>query len=133
MKARVALPAVVALGALAWVGTRGLPAALSYYVTPTELVHGSTSYVGRSVRVGGYVVPGSMRTDGGVVRFSLTDGTTTIPVVESAGVPPLFREGSGAIAEGTLGDDGVFQSEDVLVKHDEVYRVPTSVPSGTSP
>jgi cytochrome c-type biogenesis protein CcmE len=133
MRTRVALPAVVALGALAWVGTRGLPSALSYYVTPTELVHGSTSEVGRPVRVGGYVVPGSVRTNGGVVRFSLTDGTTTIRVVETAGVPPLFREGTGAIAEGTLGADGVFHSQDVLVKHDEEYRVPTPVPSGTVP
>jgi cytochrome c-type biogenesis protein CcmE len=43
-----------------------------------------------------------------------------------------FREGSGAVVEGSIGADGVFEATRVIVKHDENYVVPSdgSQPSG---
>ena len=38
-------------------------------------------------------------------------------------VPDLFREGSGAVAEGRL-VDGIFVADNILAKHDERYMPP---------
>jgi cytochrome c-type biogenesis protein CcmE len=39
-------------------------------------------------------------------------------------LPDLFKEGKGAVAQGKLGDDGVFTASEVLAKHDENYMPP---------
>ena len=36
-------------------------------------------------------------------------------------MPDLFKEGSGVVAEGSLGADGVFVADNLLAKHDENY------------
>jgi cytochrome c-type biogenesis protein CcmE len=54
-------------------------------------------------------------------RFELTDGTSSYPVF-FRGVPPdLFREGTGAVVEGRIGKDGVFQASAIMAKHAEEY------------
>ena len=60
------------------------------------------------------------RATGGEVRFTVTDGGASLPVV-FAGIPPdLFREGQGVIATGRL-EGGVFVASEILAKHDESY------------
>jgi cytochrome c-type biogenesis protein CcmE len=39
-------------------------------------------------------------------------------------LPDLFREGQGAVAEGKLRADGIFNASTVLAKHDEKYMPP---------
>ena len=39
-------------------------------------------------------------------------------------LPDLFREGQGIVAQGVLGEDGVFTASEVLAKHDENYMPP---------
>ena len=51
----------------------------------------------------------------------MTDTIKTTKVVYSGAVPDLFREGQGAVAEGTMQADGSFLADSVLAKHDENY------------
>jgi cytochrome c-type biogenesis protein CcmE len=127
MRVRTVVPLLVVVGGLAWIGTRGLSGALSYYETPSELMRQRANDVGEQVRVGGLVEPGSVHAVAGGLAFVLTDGTTSIPVVARGDVPALFRGGSGAIVEGVLGSDLVVHGDTVLVKHSEVYRPPRGV------
>ena len=39
-------------------------------------------------------------------------------------LPDLFREGKGAVAQGKIGENGVFVASEVLAKHDENYMPP---------
>jgi cytochrome c-type biogenesis protein CcmE len=39
-------------------------------------------------------------------------------------LPDLFREGQGIVAQGVLGENGVFVASEVLAKHDETYMPP---------
>jgi cytochrome c-type biogenesis protein CcmE len=39
-------------------------------------------------------------------------------------LPDLFKEGKGVVAQGQVGDDGVFVAREVLAKHDENYMPP---------
>jgi len=77
------------------------------------------------VRLGGMVERGSVQRqpDGVTIRFALTDGRARTPVVYRGITPDLFREGSGAVAEGRL-QNGTFVADTILAKHDERYMPP---------
>jgi cytochrome c-type biogenesis protein CcmE len=77
------------------------------------------------VRLGGYVVPGSVHRPADVLSFTVTDGDTTMEVLSTGPVPQMFRAGQGVVVEGALGRDGRFHSDTLLVKHDGEYRAPT--------
>jgi cytochrome c-type biogenesis protein CcmE len=77
---------------------------------------------GRTVRLGGLVEPGSVKTlPGGQVDFAVTDNVATDRVVFRGDLPDLFREGQGVVAEGAFDPSGVFVAREVLAKHDERY------------
>lgn len=131
---RLVIPAVVLVAAAGWAlaATRGLERGAVYYYTPSEL--SARRPPTEVIRVGGRVVPGSVRWDAnaGVLRFMLTDGSASIPVVNRGAPPRLFRGGAGAVVEGRLAG-GVLRSSDVIVKHDENYRPPRPAASKERP
>ena len=102
----------------------GLRERASYFYTPADIVAGRATQ-GRSMRLGGMVQRGSIvrQPDGVTIRFVLTDGKAETPVVYRGIVPDLFREGSGAVAEGRL-QNGAFTADTILAKHDERYMPP---------
>ena len=116
-----ALTAVLAAVLLAmW----GLRERASYFYTPADVAAGKAE-AGRAVRLGGMVEKGSIDRDpdGVTIRFVLTDGRATTPVTYRGIVPDLFREGSGAVAEGRV-ENGAFVADTILAKHDERYMPP---------
>ena len=129
-RGRVALLAAVILLSLGWVAARGLASNLVYYLTPTDILAKGPSGVGDRVRLGGYVVPGTVRTAGSLVQFVVSDGQHQLAVAASDGVPSLFKAGRGVVVEGFYGPDGIFHADTVLVKHDNVYQPPAP---GASP
>ena len=62
--------------------------------------------------------------DGVTIRFTMGDGQGRVPVTFRGIAPDLFREGSGAVAEGQLSSDGTFIANNILAKHDERYMPP---------
>ena len=129
---RVACCAGVVVAALGWIAVRGLTGSFVYYLSPTEVV--GQQHPGAAVqriRLGGYVVPGSVRGPSNSLTFTVTDGRTSMQVVSTGTVPELFRAGQGVVLEGALEPDGRFHSDTVLVKHDGTYRPPTA--GGSAP
>ena len=102
----------------------GLRERASYFYTPADIAAGKAAQ-GRAMRLGGMVQRGSIerQPDGVTIRFLLTDGKAETPVVYRGIVPDLFREGSGAVAEGRL-QNGAFVADTILAKHDERYMPP---------
>ncbi len=127
-RARLILAAIIVAAALVYLVIGGIRGAIVYYATPSELLTQGQNAIGRTTRLGGQVVPGSRRWDPGTLqlRFALTDGKATVPVVHHGAPPDLFTEGQGAIVEGTLGGDGVFLARSIIVKHSEEYTPPQS-------
>lgn len=118
----LALAAMVAAALLAmW----GLKDRAAYFVVPADIA-GRRVAAGSPVRLGGMVEQGSLQrnADGVSVRFTVTDGEARVPVDYRGILPDLFREGSGMVAEGRLGGNGVFVAETILAKHDERYVPP---------
>lgn len=99
---------------------------VSYFRTPTEIISGHYPEhdTGRSLRLGGMVEKDSVKHDGTVITFRVTDFSNTLPVRYEGLAPDLFREGQGVIAEGKMATDGVFQANRILAKHDEKYMPP---------
>lgn len=92
-----------------------------FFRTPSDLVTMAVK-PGERVRLGGLVEKGSIvRGEGTQVAFVVTDTDKTVKVTYNGILPDLFREGQGVIAEGALGDGGVFVADTVLAKHDENY------------
>lgn len=120
---RFLIGGVIILAALSYMIYGGMQEAIVYFVTPSELKAKEGSSSEKFLRMGGMVVAGSMQKDlqNLTYRFELTDGGATFPVF-FRGVPPdLFTEGKGAVVEGRIGADGVFQATTIMAKHAEEY------------
>jgi cytochrome c-type biogenesis protein CcmE len=123
-RGRLVFVLAVVAASLVWVAAKGLSGNLVYYKTPTEILRQGDTGLGERVRLGGLVEAGSVRRSGSAVNFIVTDGTTRMTVVDTAGVPSLFRDGKGVVVEGSYGADGVFHADTVLVKHSDEYSPP---------
>jgi len=121
---------VVVLAVIGYLAFSSVGSALVYYLTPTELLERGDAAVGETVRLGGQVEVGSVDGPATDLRFVLTDGESSIPVHSTVAPTRSFREGSGAVVEGSLTADGVFEATQVIVKHDENYEAPEP---GTQP
>jgi cytochrome c-type biogenesis protein CcmE len=114
---------VVALGIATALVLTAFEKNLVFFFTPSQ-VAANEAPQGRTFRIGGMVLEGSVKREGVDVRFVVTDTAKTIPVVYRGALPDLFREGKGVVAQGQLGADGVFRAREVLAKHDENYMPP---------
>ncbi len=96
-----------------------------YFFSPTQVKNGEAPKE-RTLRVGGLVVPGSVKREQGslTVQFDLTDNRESLTVRYTGILPDLFREGQGIVATGALEPTGAFTAEEVLAKHDEKYMPP---------
>jgi cytochrome c-type biogenesis protein CcmE len=119
---------ICAVGALAvcmGLVLSALKSNVAFFMSPTE-VAANQAPPGKTIRVGGLVENGTFKhdPDGLTMRFAITDTAHRIPVVYKGIKPDLFKEGSGCVAEGRVGPDGVFYADKVMAKHDENYMPP---------
>ncbi len=98
---------------------------LVFFFSPSDVAQ-QKAPVNKEFRIGGLVEEGSIKrqSDGLTVHFKVTDTARAIPVVYTGILPDLFKEGKGVVAQGRLGDDGIFRAREVLAKHDENYMPP---------
>jgi cytochrome c-type biogenesis protein CcmE len=128
---------------LAYLVYGGVKQGASYWVTVGELSQRAPALSHQRVRVGGTVVPGTIRWDAShrTLRFVIADtppdprvyqtaasaqrdtvdargtrGTDRLPVVYSGVVPDVFAGGRQVVVAGTLGRDGTFDATTLLAK-----------------
>jgi cytochrome c-type biogenesis protein CcmE len=120
---RFLIGGLVIVGALSYIMYGGMQQAMVYFKMPSELKAEETSSRDKFLRLGGMVVQGSLKADVNnlTYRFELSDGAAAIPVYFKGIPPDLFTEGKGAVVEGRIGADGVFQATTIMAKHAEEY------------
>lgn len=95
-----------------------------FFMAPSQLL-AKPPASGRSIRLGGMVVAGSLHEEHRglepVARFLVTDGQNAVLVRYAGILPDLFREGQSVVALGEMTHDGSFSASEVLAKHDETY------------
>lgn len=111
---------LLAVGTAAALVLSALRQDIVFFFSPTEILEAKVPTEGRRIRLGGLVEQGSVVKDGAKVRFNVTDGAHSLPVMFEGLLPDLFREGQGVVTEGRMGT-GVFLASEVLAKHDENY------------
>jgi len=123
----VAVSLAVAAAAIAYLALSNVGENLVYYWSPSELRAEGSEAVGAMVRLGGLVEPGTIDRagDGLTLRFAVTDGDQSVPVYAQAVPPAMFREGIGVVLEGRMGEDGTFNCNRLMVKHDNQYEAPS--------
>ena len=115
---------VVLVGAAGYFAFQAFAGATVYYYTVGEMNDLGSTPEGRMVRVSGKLVPGSFhRADGSTLaEFHLTDGAESLSATHDGVLPDLFfNEHSEIILEGRYHLNGVFMSENVIVKCPSKY------------
>ena len=112
------------LGSATALALDAFSANIVFFMAPSQLMTQKPA-AGRTIRLGGMVVAGSLREEHRegepVARFSVTDGQNAVLVRYAGVLPDLFREGQSVVALGALETDGSFSASEVLAKHDETY------------
>lgn len=96
-----------------------------YFYPVSKIVSGEAP-IGKSLRAGGCVVPGTIvkAEDRLHTEFVITDGAEQVKVVYDGLLPDIFGDGEAAVISGKLNEDGVLVASQVLAKHDENYIPP---------
>ncbi|HEY3053936.1 MAG TPA: cytochrome c maturation protein CcmE, partial [Thermoanaerobaculia bacterium] len=116
---------VVAAIAFAVIAASGINKNLVYYWTPSDLRKAGDQAYGATIRLGGMVVPGSIRAQqGSSLEFDVKDLHNVVHVKSSGAPPQLFRENIGVVVEGTMVRGGYFKSDRLMVSHNNEYRAP---------
>ncbi|BFT29421.1 cytochrome c maturation protein CcmE [Alteromonas sp. D210916BOD_24] len=130
-KQRLAVVGIVGLLVVSAIGLMlyALNDSIDLFYTPSEIVEGKQGQkpqIGQRLRIGGMVVPGSVKRDNEslAVSFELIDTGPTVRVTYTGILPDLFREGQGIVATGILTEPLHIKAQEVLAKHDEEYMPP---------
>lgn len=93
---------------------------INYFRAPSQVMSEPPA-PGEVFRLGGLVADGSIdRSDGETIRFVVTDGGASVPVMFGGVLTDLFAENQGMIGTGKY-VNGVFEASEILAKHDETY------------
>lgn len=127
----IALSILTGLGCSAALVLYALSANIDLFYTPGEILYGKNENHkmpenGESLRVGGYVQPGSVvySSSSLAVSFRLYDARGVVSVSYQGVLPDLFREGQAVVVQGVLNEGHLIIARQVLAKHDENYTPP---------
>lgn len=132
---------LIGLGIVAGLVLYALSQNIDLFYTPSEITQGKKDSgikpsVGQRIRIGGLVVPDSVKRDPDNLKVTFKLSDMKMPIVFDASdpmisvyyegiLPDLFREGQGIVANGTLTRDSFgslhIEASEVLAKHDENY------------
>jgi cytochrome c-type biogenesis protein CcmE len=127
----VVVAVLVGLGLATALVMYALRSNIDLFYTPSEILYGKGEdhqkpEPGQRLRVGGMVMPGSVKRDPKTlaVSFKIYDANGVVSVSYEGILPDLFREGQGIVAQGVLEDGNLVNAKEVLAKHDEKYTPP---------
>ncbi|MDR1728776.1 MAG: cytochrome c maturation protein CcmE [Acidobacteriota bacterium] len=123
-KAKFIIGGAVIVAALAWLGFVGFQESKSYYVTVDEFNGMRDSLGGKTLKLAGDVVAGSIDRSKPQMEFAIASPKTDIRVryVGSDIIPDTFKDGAKALVEGRLDADGVFNARHIEAKCASKYE-----------
>lgn len=117
-------------GAVLYLVLANTRASAEFYMTIGELQH-CTTCSSQTVRVAGQVAAGSIQRDNQtqMLRFTMTDGKLSMPVVYGGIVPDAFNPGLTVVVEGHI-QNGTFQAKTLLAKCPSKFQSATPGATG---
>jgi cytochrome c-type biogenesis protein CcmE len=123
MKKRYLVSGGILLAAIIYLLYLSFGNAASYYVTVSEFYGRVTELHDINVRVAGRVVaPINWDAEEIELRFSITEGGKSMPVIYDGAQPSGFQAGSSILVEGKYSSDGVFQARQLILECPSKYE-----------
>lgn len=134
---QVALSVLVIAGAVIFLMVDSLSStdALTYFHGADEVLARSEDFIGKRIRVGGHVEPGSIAQKPGTLQWSFrvqpVEGMLKHPEVKDQTlavryegvVPDTFEDDAEVIVTGVLDPSGVFRGQELIAKCPSKYEV----------
>jgi len=122
---RYVIVALLCIGAVVWMLVL-MQKNVIFFKTVSQAVHDQAKDGTHSLRIGGAVIPNSIKQRSDGVDFLLTQGNVTVTVHHTGGEPPLFKDCAPVVAEGHWAAVGstTFDSTRLLIKHGSDYEAP---------
>ena len=118
--ASLAIIAIVLVGGSVIVA-KFLTSAVDYYCNVDEIGLRTGCETGRQLRVQGMVDKNTLASAAGATTFSMSFNNKTMRVVYSGDPGGIFQECIPVVIHGVLQPDGVFEGDDIEVKHSNEY------------
>jgi cytochrome c-type biogenesis protein CcmE len=106
-----------------------------FFKTVSQAEKDKTHDKTRVFRIGGGVVPGSIHQLNDGATFVLTEGGATVTVRHTGAEPELFKDCAPVVANGHWDPvvANTFDSDQILIKHGNDYKAPTTTGATTCP
>jgi cytochrome c-type biogenesis protein CcmE len=141
---RIGIAVTLVIGVIVWLAVSGAEANQSYYKNIAEVGQMGDKAYKSHLRVHGFVQPGSIEHDGPHVTFLMNEFESHTPnaasgklmkVVYKGSEPPpdTFKDDSEAVADGTLGRDGVLHATILQAKCASKYAPSQPGQPGSQP
>lgn len=123
-KLKFLLGGFVIVAALIWLGFVGYQESKAYYITVEEFSAMQGNLHGKTFKIAGDVVEGSIDRSKTPMEFVIRSSATSLRVryVGKDVIPDTFKDGSKAVIEGSLAQDGVFQARHIEAKCASKYE-----------
>lgn len=118
------LGGLVIVAALVWLGFVGFQESKAYYVTIDEYRSMEGDLQGKTLRIAGDVITGSIDRSKPQMEFTLGNQKQHIRVryVGKEVIPDTFKDGSKALVEGNVAPNGVFLARHIEAKCASKYE-----------
>ena len=115
---------IIIVVALLWLGFVGFEESKAYYITVDEYRSMQESLLGKTIRLAGDVVPGSIDRSKPQMEFVIGSGESRIKVRYTGNgiIPDTFTDESKALVEGSIAEDGIFQARRIEAKCASKYE-----------
>src|SRR4030095_8273128 len=115
---------VVILAALVWLGFVGFQDSKAYYITVDEFSTLQGDLHGKTLKVAGDVMAGSINRSKTPLEFVIGHNGKSLKVhyVGREVIPDTFKDGSKAVVEGKMAGDGTFEARHIEAKCASKYE-----------
>jgi len=123
-KTKFIIGGAIIVAALAWLGFIGFQESKAYYITVDEFLAMKDDFDGKTLKLAGDVVAGSIDRSKPQMEFDIASSETSIRVryTGSGFIPDTFKDGSRALVEGQLDAYGVFNARRIEAKCASKYE-----------
>ena len=117
-KKKFLIGGIILFIALGYLGYTGFVSSATYYYEVSEFLEQESTLYDQNVRVNGTVVPGSIKQEGLVLRFTIKDveQEATLPIIYHGAVPDTFKADNDVVVEGKYTTEGIFEADTILTK-----------------
>jgi cytochrome c-type biogenesis protein CcmE len=124
---------IVVAAALAWLGIVGFQESKSYYITVDEFASSKGTLEGKTLKLAGEVVAGSVDRTKPQLEFAIgnLDKKIRVQYVGKDIIPDTFKDGTKALVEGKATPEGIFQATHIEAKCASKYEAEYEKRSGS--